>query len=70
MTYEDAPRFELHPTPGLRYLQAWGADAAGNISNLPDGRRLNFIPAEDEVVAGEIRVYRPETAAGSASTYS
>ncbi|MEZ4832833.1 MAG: CARDB domain-containing protein [Caldilineaceae bacterium] len=70
LTYEDAPKFELHPTPGLRYLQAWGADAAGNISNLPDGRRLNYIPAEDEVVAGEIRVYRQETAAGSASTYS
>lgn len=65
LPYDTAPdAFTLHPTPGLRYLQAWGADAAGNISNLPDGRRLNYIPNEDEVAAGEIRVYREDVAAG------
>lgn len=65
LPYDEAPdTFELHPTGGVRYLQAWGADAAGNISNLPDGRRLNYVPEEDEVAAGEIRVYRQEVEAG------
>lgn len=59
--YENAPyAFDLHPTPGLRYLQAWGADGVGNVSNQPDSRRLNYIPEEDEISAGEIRVYRQE----------
>lgn len=56
--------FTLHPTPGLRYLQAWGADGAGNISNYPSGRSLNYIPNQDEVAQSEIRVYRREVAAG------
>jgi hypothetical protein len=59
-----ADDFTLHPTPGLRYLQAWGADASGNISNLPDGRSLTYLPNEDEVAQGEVRVYRREVAAG------
>ncbi len=60
----EATAFVLHPTSGLRFLQAWGADAAGNISSLPAGRSLTYIPEEDEVAAGEIRVYRKEVAAG------
>ncbi|MBI1297014.1 hypothetical protein GC175_18835 [bacterium] len=65
LPYDATPDdFELHPKGGVRYLQAWGADAAGNISNLPDGRRLNYIPEEDDVAAGEIRVYRQEVEAG------
>ncbi|MBX2999436.1 MAG: hypothetical protein KF893_13050 [Caldilineaceae bacterium] len=59
-----ADSFTLHPTPGLRFLQAWGADAAGNISNLPDGRSLTYIPSEDEVAQGEVRVYRRQVSAG------
>jgi hypothetical protein len=63
--YDGSPdNFTLHPTPGLRFLQAWGADTAGNISNLPDGRSLTYIPSEDEVAQGEVRVYRREVAAG------
>lgn len=63
--YDGNPHnFTLHPTPGLRFLQAWGADAAGNISNLPDGRSLTYIPNEDEVASGEVRVYRRQVAAG------
>lgn len=63
--YNGSPNnFTLHPTPGLRFLQAWGADMADNISNLPDGRSLTYIPSEDEVARGEVRVYRREVAAG------
>jgi hypothetical protein len=67
--YNGSPiNFTLHPTPGLRFLQAWGADTAGNISNLPDGGSLTYIPSEDEVAQGEVRVYRREVAAGQCLT--
>jgi hypothetical protein len=56
--------FTLHPTPGLRFLQAWGADGAGNISNRPDGRSLTYVPDQDEVSQGEVRVYRRSVEAG------
>jgi hypothetical protein len=66
LPYDKEPdEFVLHPTPGLRYLQAWGADAAGNISVLPALFDLTYIPDSDEVEAGEIRVYRRKVAGGA-----
>jgi hypothetical protein len=56
--------YELHPTPGIRYIQMWGADAAGNISARPALRRVNYIPNEDEVEQGEVRIYRQNVTAG------
>lgn len=58
-----AHAYELHPTPGVRYIQMWGADVAGNISAQPALRRVNYVPNEDEVDQGEVRVYRQDVAA-------
>jgi hypothetical protein len=55
---EQPHEWTLYPVPGLRYMQAWVADGAGNISSRPAMRRVSYIPAADEVSQGETRVYR------------
>ncbi len=65
---EDHP-FTLHPTPGVRALQAWGSDVAGNISALPAVLEVTMLPASsDELSTGEIRVYRQKVTAGQCLT--
>ncbi len=48
----------LHPGTGLRYLQAWAADAAGNVSRASLRAQINYTPASDHVATGETRAYR------------
>lgn len=63
-SYTDQPHaYEMMPNSGLRYLQGWVADAAGNISAKPAIQRVNYIPTTDTLLEGEIRVYRPATLA-------
>lgn len=63
-SYANQPHdYEMMPNSGLRYLQGWVADAAGNISAKPAIQRVNYIPASDTLLEGEIRVYRPATLA-------
>jgi hypothetical protein len=63
-SYANQPHdYEMMPNSGLRYLQGWVADAAGNISAKPATQRVNYIPATDTLLEGEIRVYRPATLA-------
>jgi hypothetical protein len=65
LPYNDQPHsWTLHPNTGLRYLQAWAADAAGNISCAPLRAQINYMPASDEVSAGETKVYRQMVEAG------
>lgn len=56
--------YEMMPNSGLRYLQAWVADGAGNISAKPAIQRVNYVPATDSLLEGEIRVFRQTTLAG------
>lgn len=56
--------YETMPNSGLRYLQAWVADGAGNISAKPAIQRVNYVPATDSLLQGEIRIFRPATLAG------
>ncbi len=65
LPYNDQPHpWTLHPNTGLRYLQAWAADAAGNISCAPLRAQINYIPASDQMAAGETRTYRQMAQAG------
>lgn len=62
--YANQPHdYEMMPNSGVRYLQGWVADAAGNISAKPAIQRVNYVPASDTLLEGEIRVYRPATLA-------
>jgi hypothetical protein len=54
----------LSPVPGVHYLQAWVADAAGNVSTASARAAINYLPAESTVLSGQTRLYRVELAAG------
>ena len=56
--------YEMMPNSGLRYLQAWVADGAGNISAKPAIQRVNYVPGTDSLSQGEVRIFRPATLAG------
>ena len=70
----------LDLTPGTHYLQSWASDRAGNVSFEGPLALINYMPFEDFLSAGEVRVYRrpfttPQTvnltlsSAGSADLY-
>ena len=50
--------FAFSPTGGARYLQVWAADAAGNIANVAQQALINYLRTDDEVLEGQVRVYR------------
>jgi len=58
----------LLPSAGMRYLQAWAADKAGNISLYPYRAYIDYVPAADHVEQGQVRVYRYTLAAGQVLT--
>jgi hypothetical protein len=54
----------LSARAGLRYIQAWSRDRAGNISTCPQHAAISYIPPSDSVGAGESRIYRYDLRAG------
>ena len=56
--------WELLPGAGMKYMQAWAADKAGNISLYPYRAYIDYVPATDHVEQGQVRVYRYTLAAG------
>ena len=51
---------------GVRYIQAWAADGAGNISETIYKTRIDYIPSSDMVLAGQVRIYRRAVSEGQA----
>ena len=49
---------------GVRYIQAWVSDGAGNISEVTVKTRIDYNPPSDRVLAGQVRVYRRTVTAG------
>jgi hypothetical protein len=49
---------------GLRYLQAWVSDGAGNISLAAVTASINYNPPASSVPAGQVRLYRRALTAG------
>jgi parallel beta-helix repeat protein len=49
---------------GVRYIQVWVADNAGNITVDTYKVRIDYVPTSDTVRAGQVRVYRRTLAAG------
>lgn len=58
LAYGQSHMWQLHPSPGMRYLQAWVADTAGNISATPAKTLVNYVPETDSLLAGETRILR------------
>jgi subtilisin family serine protease len=51
---------------GLRYIQAWVSDGAGNISQVAATAGINYNPPSSSVRQGQVRLYRLLLTAGQA----
>ena len=58
--------WQLMPGAGMKYLQAWAADQAGNISVFPAQTLINYLPPTDRVLQNQTRIYRYRLTAGQA----
>jgi hypothetical protein len=61
---KDNHPWTLLPSAGVKYLQAWGADRAGNISLFPYRAYINYGPPTDRVITNQGRIYRYELQPG------
>lgn len=62
--FSDAPfPWELSPQNGMKYLQVWAADFAGNVSQ-PGANWINYIPESESIEQGAVRAYRYHLEAG------
>jgi hypothetical protein len=63
--FQGAYTFTLTGPGGMRYIEAWVADAVGNVTPLPARARINYLPLSDTVLADQVRVYRFTVASGA-----
>jgi parallel beta-helix repeat protein len=64
LPYTTSYTWTLIDVAGARYLQAWVADKAGNISLAPAKDHINYTPPSDQIAQGQVRVYRQYAEAG------
>jgi len=57
LPYTDYP-WLLQPTAGVRYLQVWAADRAGNTSPTPLAQPINYLPPVAHVAQSQVHIYR------------
>lgn len=62
--FQGASEFTLTGPGGARYLEAWVADGAGNVTPLSTRARINYLPPSDIVLHGQVRLFRFTAAAG------
>ncbi|MGB0383473.1 MAG: VWA domain-containing protein [Ardenticatenaceae bacterium] len=63
-TYTQDLDYDLFPIGGMRFLQAWTADAHGNISRSANQKFVNYIPPCTSVSRNGTKVYRRSVEAG------
>ena len=71
LPYQAAPAhydWQLQATPGLKYIQAWAKDKAGNISLFPYTRYINYAPPVLQVNQESIQILRFGVQAGDRLT--
>lgn len=66
--FQSPYNFQLTDRGGVRYIQAWVADGAGNVSEETVKARINYLPPMDYVQAGQVRVYRRYIQSGQTVT--
>ncbi len=49
---------------GVRYIQAWVADGAGNVSEMVYKVRIDYLPPSTSIRAGQVQIYRRMVTAG------
>ena len=71
LPYEQARtdhQWQVLPSVGMKYLQAWAADNAGNITLFPFRAYINYAPPTDNVRQNQGRIYRYTLQAGQRLT--
>ena len=68
LSYTTHYTWTLVPVAGVRYMQAWAADKAGNISLYPYKDRINYLLPTDRVAMGQVKLYRQYVGAGQTLT--
>ena len=71
LPYQLAPArydWQLHAEPGLKYIQAWAKDKAGNIALFPYTRYINYAPPIFQVEQATIQILRFGVQAGDRLT--
>jgi hypothetical protein len=56
--------WNLLPSAGVKYMQAWVADAAGNVTAQSARAFINYVPPSESLAAEEARLYRYTLQAG------
>lgn len=67
LSYTDSPLvtlWQLDATPGVKYIQAWAADVAGNISLEPASAAINYVPLGAQLDVGNTHFYRQALTTG------
>jgi hypothetical protein len=54
---KDMP-LQLYPEGGVRFLQAWVSDQAGNVTRFPNFKYINYVKPCDYVARNNVRIYR------------
>ena len=59
----------LTPNGGMRYIQAWVSDGAGNVSQETVMAGINYNPPASSILGGEVHLYRRTLAAGDVRSF-
>ena len=68
MPYAESTTWELSPGSGVKYIGAWFADGANNVSNPVVIDSINLLPNDDDIGASEITQYRQSFEPGETVT--
>jgi streptogramin lyase/uncharacterized protein YegL len=63
-TFAELSRWSFYPEGGMRFLQAWASDGAGNISRYPNFKYINYIKPCAAVSRNGVRIYRQSVEEG------
>ncbi len=64
MPFQSPYTMTLTERGGTRYVQAWVADGAGNISEAVYKARIDYVPETQTIRAGQVHLYRRELLLG------
>jgi len=60
--------WQVMPSSGMKYLQAWAADGAGNISIFPGKAYINFLPPTQRLAQNQTQIHRYNLSSGQQLT--
>lgn len=69
MAYQASYTLTLTEQAGLHFIQVWVSDGAGNVSEMAQAS-INYAPAQANIYAGQVHIYRVELTAGEAADFS